>query len=95
MKLRVATIVCALVFVLALLGVAGTAQARSKAPALTGLRCVPVSSPSCRKAVRVTVGRQLQVRGRKLARGMRVSFRWSRGALAAKLVRNRAGWTVR
>ena len=26
---------------------------------------------------------------------MRVSFRWSRGALATKLARNRAGWTVR
>ena len=32
---------------------------------------------------------------RGLKRGMRVSFRWSRGALATKLVRSRGGWTVR
>jgi hypothetical protein len=95
MKLRIATIVCALVFVLALLGVAGTAQARSKAPTLTGLRCVPVTAKACRNGVRVTVGKQLQVRGRGLKRGLRVSFRWRRGALAARLERSRAGWTVR
>jgi len=95
MKLRVATIFCAFVFVLALLGVAQTAQARAKAPTLTGLRCVPVMSKACRSGVRVTVGKQLQVRGRGIQHGMRVSFRWSRGALAAKLERNRAGWTVR
>jgi hypothetical protein len=95
MRLRVATIFCALVFVLALLGVAETAQAKTKAPTLTGLRCVPVAAKACRNGVRVTVGRQLQVRGRGLKRGMRVSFRWSRGALAAKLVRNRAGWSTR
>jgi len=96
MRLRVATIVCALAFVLALLGVAATAQAAAKAPRLTGLRCVPTTASACRHGVRVTVGKQLQVRGRGLKRGMRVSFRWPKGALAAKLVRTaRAGWTVR
>jgi hypothetical protein len=95
MKLRIATIVCALVFVLALLGVAASAQARSKAPRLTGLRCVPTTAKACRSGVRVPVGNQVQVRGHRLKRGMRVSFRWSRGALATKLVRNRAGWSVR
>ena len=95
MRLRIATIVGALVFVLALFSFAGAAQARSKAPRLIGLRCVPVTAKACHNGVRVTVGKQLQVRGRNLQRGMRVSFRWSRGALAAKLVRNRAGYTVR
>ena len=95
MKLRVATIVCALVFVLAIVGFASAAQAASKGPRLTGLRCVPASAKSCRNGVRVTVGRQLQVRGRRLRRGMRVSFRWPKGALASRLVRNRSGYTVR
>lgn len=95
MKLSLATLVCALVFVLALFGVAANAQAASKAPRLTGLRCVPTTAKACRSGVRVTVGKRLQVRGRGLKRGMRVSFRWSRGALAAKLDRKRAGYTVR
>jgi hypothetical protein len=95
MRLRIATIVCALVFVLALLGVASAAQARVTAPTLSGVRCVPVTAKACRNGVRVTVGKQLQVRGRGLKRGMRVSFRWPKGALAAKLVRQRSGWTVR
>ncbi len=95
MKLRVATIVCGLVFVLAPLGLAGTAQAASKAPRLTGVRCVPVTAKACKQSVRVAVGKQIQLRGRGLKRGMRVTFRWSRGALATKLVRSRGGWTVR
>ena len=96
MKLRVATIVCALVFVLALLGLASaSAHAASKAPRLTALRCVPTTAKTCRNGVRVSVGRQLQVRGRGLRGGMRVSFRWPKGALAARLARSRAGFTVR
>ncbi len=97
MRLRLTTIACAVLFVLALAGFAGAAQAQaaSKTPRLTGLRCVPTNAKACRGAVRVTVGRQIQLRGRNLKRGMRVSFRWSRGALAAKLVRNRGGHTAR
>jgi hypothetical protein len=96
MRLRAATIVCALMFVLAVLCAAASAQAASKAPRLTGLRCVPTTTSACRHGVRVAVGKQLQVRGRGLKRGMRVSFRWPKGALAAKLGRSaRAGWTVR
>ncbi len=71
------------------------ADARSKAPRLTGLRCVPTTAAACRHGVRVTVGRQVQLRGRGLRPGMRATFRWSRGALATKLARGRAGWTVR
>ena len=95
MKLRVATILCGLVFVLALLGLAGSAQAASKAPRLTGVRCVPVTAKACKQRVRVAVGKQIQLQGRGLRRGMRVTFRWSRGALATKLARSRGGWTVR
>ena len=73
----------------------GSAQARSKAPQLTGLRCVPVTAKSCRNGVRVAVGKKLQLRGRSLRKGMRVSFRWPKGALATKLERSAAGWTVR
>jgi len=95
LRLPLATLVCAVVFVLALFGVAASAQAASKTPRLTGLRCVPTTAKACRRGVRVTVGKQLQVRGRGLKRGMRVSFRWPKGALAARLVRRRSGWTVR
>ena len=95
MKLRVATIVCALVFVLSLLGAVGVAQGKSKAPRLTGVRCVPVTAKACHGAVRVAVGKQLQLRGRGLKKNMRVTFRWSKGALATKLTRTSAGWMVR
>ena len=95
MKLRVVTILCGLLFVLALLGLAGSAQAASKAPRLTGVRCVPVTAKACKNNVRVGVGKQIQLQGRGLKRAMRVTFRWSRGALATKLARSRGGWTVR
>lgn len=96
MKLRIATIVCALVFVLSLIGAVGAAQGASKAPRLTGLRCVPVSAKACHgSSVRVAVGKQIQVRGRGLKKSMRVTFRWSKGALATKLTRTGAGWIVR
>src|ERR1041384_6313375 len=95
MRLLAATIVCALIFLLALLGVVGSAEARAKAPQLTGLRCVPVTTKACRNGVRVAVGKKLQLRGRNLRKGMRVSFRWPKGALATKLERSAVGWTVR
>ena len=95
MKPPLATILCALMFLLAMLGVASTAQAASKAPRLTGVRCVPTTAKACRDGVRVSVGKQVQLRGHGLRRQMRVSFRWPRGALAAKLARGRLGYTVR
>jgi hypothetical protein len=94
-KLRLATAFCALVYVLALLAVADSAHARSAAPRLTGLRCVPATTAACRRAVRVATGRQIQLRGRGFVSGMRVTFRWPRGALATKLRRTGAGWSVR
>ena len=86
-------LVCATVFVASLIGLA-SADARTPAPRLTGLRCVPSTAAGCKTAVRVTVGRQIQLRGRGLKAGMRVTFRWPKGALATKLRRSRAGWTA-
>jgi hypothetical protein len=45
--------------------------------------------------VRVAIGRQVQLRGRGLKVGLRVTFRWPAGALATKLRRTRAGLVVR
>ena len=84
---------CAAVFVASLLALA-SADARTPAPRLTGLRCVPATAHGCRTAVRVMVGRQIQLRGRGLKASMRVTFRWPKGALATKLRRSPAGWTV-
>lgn len=94
MPVRAATAICALLAVLTLAGVPA-AQARSAGPRLTKLRCIPASTASCRRAVRVTSGRQIQLIGRGLARGMRVTFRWPHGALATRLRRGGAGWAVR
>src|SRR3954447_24825062 len=71
------------------------AHAATRGPVLTGLRCVPATKAACRQRPQVQLGKQLQLRGRGLKAGMRVSFRWSRGALATKLHRSKAGWVVR
>jgi hypothetical protein len=71
------------------------AAAASRAPVLTGVRCVPATAAACRGHVAVRIGRQVQVRGTRLVAGMRVTFRWHRGALATKLKRSSAGWVVR
>jgi Putative peptidoglycan binding domain len=71
------------------------AAARTPAPVLTGLRCVPASKAVCRATPQVQIGKQVQIRGRNLRSGMRVSFRWSRGALATKLRRSKVGFVVR
>jgi hypothetical protein len=78
------------VALVALLAIAAppAAQARKKAPELTRIRCVPATSVTCKSGVKVTIGRQLQFSGRRLSKGMRVSFRWPRGALATRLDAN-------
>ena len=43
------------------------AEARTRAPVLTGLRCVPATRAACRARPQVTIGKQVQLRGR--ARG--------------------------
>ncbi|HEX6389700.1 MAG TPA: hypothetical protein VFZ89_09640, partial [Solirubrobacteraceae bacterium] len=78
-----------------LLLAASDASARTPKPALTALRCVPAAKASCASGVTVTTGQQVNVRGRRLYRNMRVSFRWSRGALATRLRRSSAGWVAR
>jgi hypothetical protein len=72
------------------------AQARAKAPRLTALRCIPTQLPDCRSSVRVRIGKQVRFRGRRLSAGMRVTFRWPRGALTTRLRRSRrVGLTAR
>jgi len=79
-----------------MLGLAGLppAQARPTAPSLTGLRCVPATASACRSEIRLAVGKRIQLSGRGLARGMRVTFRWPKGALATKLRRSKVGWSA-
>jgi hypothetical protein len=76
-------------------GAETAAAARSRAPVLIALRCVPASRAECRARPQVQIGKQVQLRGRRLKSGMRVSFRWSRGALATRLRRTGAGFVVR
>jgi hypothetical protein len=71
------------------------AGAASRAPKLAGARCVPVTAASCKTGVAVRVGRQIQLRGTRLKLGLRVTFRWPRGAIATKLHRGAAGWVAR
>jgi hypothetical protein len=67
----------------------------SRAPKLAGVRCVPATAKSCQAGVAVRVGKQVQLRGTRLKLGMRVTFRWSKGAIATKLHRGNAGWVAR
>src|SRR3954453_7343819 len=80
---------------LALAAPAPASAARKKAPELTRIRCVPSTSATCKSVIRVTIGRQLQISGKRIYKGMRVSFRWSRGALATKLDHTRVGYVAR
>lgn len=90
-----ARLIAAVVITLALFALPQPAQAAVR-PSLTGLRCVPASTPTCTGgAVRLEVGRKVQLRGKGLKRGMRVTFRWSHGALATRLTKDRTGWTTR
>ncbi len=71
------------------------AKAKKRTPALIELRCVPKTKAACKKSPHVAVGAQVQFRGQRLKRGMRVSFRWSKGALATKLSLTKVGWVAR
>ncbi|MDA0163986.1 peptidoglycan-binding protein [Solirubrobacter ginsenosidimutans] len=62
---------------------------------MTRIRCVPATTATCKSQIKVTIGRQLQLSGKRLTKGMRVSFRWSRGALATKLDHSRVGYVAR
>ena len=78
-----------------LLLLAPPAQARKRPPELTRIRCVPATSATCKSGVKVVIGKQLQFSGKRITKGMRVSFRWSTGALATKLEHTRTGYTAR
>ena len=92
---RVACALLTIALVVALLADATRADARSRAPQLTGVRCVPSSAVGCRAGVKVKIGAQVQLRGTRLVTGMRVTFRWPRGALATRLKRSKVGWVAR
>ncbi|HWH95809.1 MAG TPA: peptidoglycan-binding domain-containing protein [Baekduia sp.] len=85
----------AVAVLLAVLACTATASAATRAPKLAGIRCVPVTASSCKAGVAVRVGKQVQLRGTRLKLGMRVTFRWARGAIATKLHRGAAGWVAR
>src|SRR5690242_5768021 len=74
---------------------AAEASAAARAPKLAGVRCVPVTARSCSAGVAVRVGKQVQLRGTRLRLGMRVTFRWPKGALATRLHRGAPGWVAR
>jgi hypothetical protein len=93
-RTAVTILVSASLLLLAVVAPAG-ARAATRGPVLTGLRCVPAAKAACAQRPQVQIGKQVQLRGRGLKAGMRVSFRWSRGALATKLRRTSAGWVVR
>jgi peptidoglycan hydrolase-like protein with peptidoglycan-binding domain len=78
-----------------LLAAPAGAIAASRAPKLAKIRCVPVSAATCRTGVAVRIGKQVQLSGTRLKAGMRVTFRWSKGAIATKLHRGSAGWVAR
>src|SRR4051812_7614918 len=93
-RTAVTILVSASLLLLAVVAPAG-ARAATRGPVLTGLRCVPAAKAACAQRPQVQIGKQVQLRGRGLKAGMRVSFRWSRGALATKLRRTRGGGVVR
>lgn len=66
---------------------AAPASAAPKAPKLTKLRCVPASAQACRGGVRVSVGEAIALKGQRIARGQRATFRWSKGRTTGKVVR--------
>jgi hypothetical protein len=81
--------------VAAALALTSAAQARPAAVRLTDVRCVPAQLKACHSAVVVGIGKQVQLRGNGLRLGLRVTFRWSRGALATKLHHSRSGFVAR
>src|SRR3954454_1928892 len=83
--------VCALVA----LATASAAPAATRAPKLAKIRCVPVAATTCKAGVSVRVGKQVQLSGTRLKLGMRVTVRWTTGAIATKLHRGGSGWVAR
>jgi Putative peptidoglycan binding domain len=98
-RTRTATVMLAAVLLAAALMPAAGARAANprpnpRAPKLSGVRCVPAKAAACRRGVAVRIGRQVQLSGTRMKAGVRVTFRWSRGAIATKLHRGGAGWVA-
>src|SRR4051812_26682999 len=68
---------------------------RTPPPAVTKLRCIPISAPRCAGGPAVPIGEQVLLSGRRFYTGMRVTFRWGKGAIATTLRRSRFGWVAR
>jgi hypothetical protein len=86
------------VIALALCGLAVPAAAQAKPhpnPQLARLRCVPATAPACRAGISVQIGKQIQLSGTRLYKGMRVSFRWTQGAIATRMDHTRVGYVAR
>ena len=91
---RITLLALALVLAAAALAPAA-APARTRAPHLADIRCLPVHAPRCAHGPAVPVGARVLLRGHHFYRGMRVVFRWPKGALATSLQRTRVGWAAR
>jgi hypothetical protein len=89
----------ALLVVLAVLPLlsASAADARrtTPPPQLQRLSCVPINTPRCAIGPAVPRGLQVILRGKRLYSGMRVTFRWAKGAIATTLRRTKLGWVAR
>jgi hypothetical protein len=94
MLLRV-TALAALVCAVPGAAVATADAARKPPPYVSGLRCVPATAKGCKYQARARIGGQVQLRGNRFYSGMRVTFRWSTGALATTLQRKRSGWVAK
>ncbi|HEY4096579.1 MAG TPA: peptidoglycan-binding domain-containing protein [Baekduia sp.] len=96
-RTRTAAVLLPAALIAAALLPAGGASAavNPRAPKLAGARCVPPNAKACSAGVAVRIGRQIQLRGTRLKAGQRVTFRWSRGALATQLHRGNAGYVAR
>lgn len=71
------------------------AAAKPKAPRLTALRCVPATSAACKAGVRIEVGDDVALKGQRLARGQKATFKWSKGKTTGKVRRAPGAWLVR
>jgi hypothetical protein len=73
--------------------VPAAAQARTRPPHLKKAACVQARGSNCRGGA--AIGAQVRLSGQRLYSGMRVSFRWARGAIATKMERRRGRLVVR
>ncbi|MCW2992202.1 MAG: Peptidoglycan-binding domain 1 protein [Solirubrobacterales bacterium] len=87
----------AALLLLAILLPAAAADARSasRPPRLAKLSCVPVKAERCANGPVVPRGLQVLLSGSGFYNGMRVTFRWSKGAVATTLRRTHIGWAAR